>query len=91
MLDKKSLRREIGRRKRAMRAEEIEAYSRELAEKLYETAEYRAARTIYAYLPYNQEVRTWQIIERAWADGKRVAVPKVYGEDMKFLYLEDFS
>ena len=91
MLDKKSLRREIGRRKRAMRAEEIEAYSRELAEKLYETAEYRAARTIYAYLPYNQEVRTWQIIERAWADGKRVAVPKVYGEDMKVLYLEDFS
>ena len=91
MLDKKALRREIGRKKRAMRAEQIEAYSQELADKLYQTPEYRAARTLYAYLPYNQEVRTWQIIERAWADGKRVAVPKVYGDEMKFLYLEDFS
>lgn len=91
MLDKKSLRREIGRRKRAMTAAEIENYSRELAERLYETPEYRCARSIYAYLPYNQEVRTWQILSRARADGKRVAVPKVYGDVMKFLWLDDFS
>ena len=91
MLDKKSLRREIGRKKRSMSAEQIEAYSRELTESFCQSPEYRAAQTVYAYLPYNQEVRTWKIIERAWADGKRVAVPKVYGDEMKFLYLEDFS
>ena len=91
MLDKKSLRREIGRKKRAMGAEEIEAYSRELAERFCQTPEYRAAKAIYAYLPYNQEVRTWKIIERAWADGKRVAVPKVYGDEMRFLWIEDFA
>ena len=91
MLDKKSLRREIGRKKRAMSAEQIEAYSRELTDSFCQSPEYRAAQTVYAYLPYNQEVRTWKIIERAWADGKRVAVPKVYGDEMKFLYLEDFS
>lgn len=91
MLDKKALRREIGQKKRAMAAAEIAAYSRNLAEKLYETEEYRQARAIYAYLPYNQEVRTWEIVERAWKDGKRVAVPKVYGDEMRFLWIEDFT
>lgn len=91
MLDKRALRKEIGQKKRAMAAAEIDAYSRNLAEKLYAMEEYRRAKSIYAYLPYNQEVRTWQIIERAWADGKRVAVPKVYGEVMEFLWLDDFS
>ena len=31
------------------------------------------------------------ILEKALADGKRVAVPKVYGEEMKFIYLNDLS
>ena len=91
MLDKKALRREIGQKKRAMAAAEIAAYSRNLAEKLYETEEYKQARAIYAYLPYNQEVRTVPMLEQALKDGKRVAVPKVYGDEMKFLYLDDLT
>lgn len=31
------------------------------------------------------------ILEQALRDGKRVAVPKVYGEEMRFLYLDDLS
>ena len=91
MLDKKALRREIGAKKRAMTEKQIEGYSRQLAMQLYETELYRSARAIYAYLPYNQEVRTWDIILTAWADGKRVAVPKVYGDEMEFLWLENFD
>ena len=91
MLDKKALRREIGLKKRAMTAAQIEDYSRELAGRLYETEFYKEAKSLYCYLPYNQEVRTWPILERARADGKRVAVPKVYGDEMKFLWLDDFT
>ena len=91
MLDKKALRKEIGLKKRAMTAAQIEAYSRELAERLYETDYYRDARSIYCYLPYNQEVRTWPILARAVADGTRVAVPKCYGREMRFLWLDDFT
>ena len=91
MLDKKALRREIGLKKRAMTAAQIADYSRELAGLLYETECYREARSIYCYLPYNQEVRTWPILARAKADGKRVAVPKVYGDEMRFLWLDDFA
>lgn len=91
MLDKRALRREIARKKREMTQQDIELYSRDLAEQLFEAPEYHRAGSIYAYLSYNQEVRTWPILERAHRDGKRVAVPKVYGDVMKFLWLDDFS
>ena len=91
MLDKKAMRREIAQKKRAMTAAQIEDYSRDLAGRLYETEFYKEARSLYCYLPYNQEVRTWPILARAKADGKRVAVPKVYGDVMKFLWLDDFT
>lgn len=91
MPDKKTLRREIGAKKRAMPQELIEAYSRDLCEQFCVSKEYRDAASIYAYLPYNQEVRTWEIIRRAWTDGKRIAVPKVYGEEIKFLWLNSFD
>ena len=91
MLDKKALRREIGAKKRAMTQEQIESYSRQLCAKLYDTDAYLNAKSIYIYLPYNQEVRTWEIFHRAIADGKRVAVPKVYGDEMRFLWIDDLQ
>ena len=90
-MDKKALRREIGAKKRALTPDQIESRSAVLAEKLYETAQYKAARSLYAYLSFNQEVRTNPIIERAWADGKRVAVPKVIGRDMVFIWIDSFD
>ena len=91
MLDKKALRREIGAKKRAMTPAEICAYSHQLCARLYATEAYQNAKSIYIYLPYNQEVRTWEIFDRAIADGKRVAVPKVYGDEMRFLWIDDLN
>ncbi|MEI3090074.1 MAG: 5-formyltetrahydrofolate cyclo-ligase [Oscillospiraceae bacterium] len=48
-------------------------------------------KSIYGYMSYNQEVRTMPILRQAQADGKRVAVPKVYGDEMKFLWLDDLN
>ena len=90
-MDKKALRAEIRAQKRAMTAQEIEEKSAALAEAFYKTAEYKNAKTIYGYLPYNQEVRTTQMLAHALADGKQVAVPKVYGDEMKFILLSDLS
>ena len=90
-MDKKALRRAISGRKRAMTAEEIDRYSRELAEKLFAHPLYRQAPSLYAYLSYNQEVRTGEILRRCLADGKRLAVPKVCGDEMEFLWLEDLE
>ena len=90
-MDKKQLRREIREKKRAMSEAEIQEKSRRLGELFADSQLYRSAKTIYGYLPYNQEVRTVPMLERAMADGKRVAVPKVYGDEMKFIYLDDLS
>ncbi len=90
-MDKKALRREIGAKKRALSAAEIEARSAILADKLYATGQYRQAMSLYAYLSFNQEVRTSPIIQRAWADGKRVAVPKVVGDEMVFIWIDSFD
>ena len=90
-MDKKALRAEIRAKKRAMTAQEIEEKSAALAKAFYKTAEYKNAKTIYGYLPYNQEVRTTQMLAHALADGKQVAVPKVYGDEMKFILLSDLG
>ena len=90
-MDKKTLRREIGEKKRALSESQIDKRSAILARKLFETAQYRECASLYAYLSFNQEVRTAPIIERAWADGKRVAVPKVVGDDMVFIWIDSFD
>lgn len=90
-MDKTELRREIRARKRAMTEAEIEERSARLALLFFASRAYQNAKTIYGYLPYNQEVRTVPMLERALKDGKKVAVPKVYGEEMKFLYLDDLT
>ena len=90
-MDKKELRRSIRERKRAMTEEEIVSRSEKLAELFIASEAYRSAKTIYGYLPYNQEVRTVPMLEQALRDGKRVAVPKCYGDEMKFIFMDDLS
>ena len=90
-MDKQALRRAIGEKKRALSADAIEMKSAQLAQTLFDTAAYRRAKSLYAYVAFNQEVRTRPIIERAWADGKRVAVPKIVDGEMRFIWLESFG
>lgn len=90
-MTKQELRAAIRAQKRTMTQSQIEEKSAELARQLFATEQYRQAKTLYGYLPYNQEVRTVPILEQALRDGKRVAVPKVYGDEMRFLYMEDLS
>ena len=90
-MDKRELRRLMREKKRSMTQEQIESASARLGELLAQSAIYRNARTIYGYLPYNQEVRTVPMLERALREGKRIAVPKVYGEEMKFIYMTDLT
>ena len=90
-MNKQELRRAIREKKRAMTEAEIESKSAALGELLAGSQCYRDAKTVYGYLPYNQEVRTVPMLERALREGKRVAVPKVYGDEMRFIYLEDLT
>lgn len=90
-MNKKELRNRIRQQKRAMTPEQIEEKSRVLGQLFTQSALYRQAKSIYGYLPYNQEVRTVPMLQQALRDGKRVAVPKVYGDEMRFIYMDDLS
>lgn len=90
-MDKKELRDYIRKFKRAMTKEEIEAKSEKLAELFLASDLYKQAKNIYGYLPYNQEVRTTAMLEQAQRDGKRIAVPKILGDTMIFVWLDDLK
>ena len=90
-MNKKEMRAQIRAKKRAMTESQIVSASARLGEKFRDCELYRNAKTIYGYLPYNQEVRTVPMLEQAIRDGKRVAVPKCYDRDMKFIYISDFE
>ena len=55
--------------------------------------EYRPASTLLVYMSTPIEVSTVEIIENAWADGKRVAVPRCIPDsrDMEFHYITSFD
>ena len=87
-MNKTELRKTIREKKRAMTEEQIVCKSEALGRLFAQSEEYRNARSIYGYLPYNQEVRTVPMLEQALRDGKRVAVPKCYGDEMRFIWVE---
>ena len=90
-MNKTELRRIIREKKRAMTSAEIDAKSERLGELFRASDAYRNATSIYGYLPYNQEVRTTPMLRQAQLDGKRVAVPKCYGDEMRFIWLDDLD
>lgn len=88
---KAQLRSHIRQQKRDMCQEDIHRRSEILCHRMLSTDAYRNAKTIYGYLPFNQEVRTLPILQRALADGKHVALPKCYGKEMRFVLISDLS
>ena len=90
-MDKKALRDSIRAQKRAMTEAQIQSASEALGKLFLASEQYKNAKTIYGYLPYNQEVRTTPMLAQALKDGKQVAVPKVYGDEMRFILLTDLS
>ena len=90
-MDKKALRAAIRQKKRAMTEEQIVSKSEKLGQLLADNELYKNAKTFYGYLPYNQEVRTIPMLEQALRDGKVVAVPKVIGDEMVFIRMDDLT
>ena len=91
-MEKKEIRALMRAEKAALSREYVEEYSARVTEKFTAQPFYRDAQVLYAYLTFNQELRTDGLIRRAWADGKRVAVPRVLGKGvMEFYYIDSFE
>lgn len=91
-MDKKEIRKRIKAQKAALTEDFILEYSARVTELFTAQPFYRDAQVLYAYLTFNEELRTDGLIRRAWADGKRVAVPRVLAKGvMEFYYIDSFS
>jgi 5-formyltetrahydrofolate cyclo-ligase len=88
---KKELRKNL-RKKRSEFPEETRlAYSRKIADMLFETNAYRSAKTLLVFISTPIEVDTSPIIKKALADGKNVAAPISNSADstMEFYIFHD--
>ena len=91
-MNKKEIRAMIRDKKKYLSVEEIAAYSDKECDILCNNIVYKDASVIYLYLAYNQEIITTTLIERAWNDGKAVAVPKCYEDNrMEFHRIYSFD
>ena len=90
-MDKAELRRHMWLQKRQMLEADILQKSEQLFRLFTATQSYQNAKSLYGYMSYNQEVRTLPILEQALRDGKRVAIPKCCGKEMRFILVQDLS
>ena len=91
METKQDIRKEVFRRRKQASPAEIQTKSSRIAAKIFALREWKEAACIYAYMDFNKEVITREIIEKAWETGKQVAVPRVHGDDLVFYIITDFG
>lgn len=79
MTEKSANKNELRVRMRALRAsyhaDQRARSDEEIAARLFGLEAYRTASVVLSYLSFGTEVDTYQIVRRAWADGKVVAAP----------------
>lgn len=77
------------RRDRLSEEERLEK-SRIITERVAGLSAYQNNDRLLVYLDFRSEVRTKELIRRAWEDGKSVAVPRILGKQMDFYEIRDF-
>ena len=70
---------------------ELAESSRRIHERLIELPEFVAARNVCIYVSTATEVDTRGVIDRAWQDGKTVAVPYCGAHELELFELRDWS
>ncbi|WP_172797515.1 5-formyltetrahydrofolate cyclo-ligase [Bacillus sp. FJAT-27445] len=93
MEEKSQLRKTMMDLLKSIRKEEYRERSERIAENLFRQPAWKDANVVGITISRPPEVDTYQIISRAWKDGKRVAIPKCLPatREMQFRYLTDFS
>lgn len=88
---KKDIRAEVKKYRREASSEQILKNSEKICQTFLELPEYQTADVVFAYVDCKNEVQTKRVIEQCWADGKKVAVPKVLGKIMKYYQISSYD
>ena len=91
MVTKADIRNQIRAEKRSLTKEQISVAGKEVSRRLATFEPYLNTEAVYCYASYNQELPTKDIIQKALRDGKKVALPKVEVDDIRFYFITDLS
>ena len=83
--ERRALRREMRRRRRALSVSERRAAARSLSKRLAGSRWFLNSRTIAVYLSNDGEIDLFPLVRRAWAMGKRTYLPRLFGPRLWFL------
>ena len=61
--------------------------SRQICSSILSSEIYRDSGSVYGYVPFHDEVDIWPVLMNALKDGKKIAVPRICGDDMEFFYI----
>lgn len=76
-LNKAELREILKKERSGLTIAERQEWDQKILNKFWQNPVYLKARKLMVYLAFGDEINTWPILDQAWADGKRVFVPKV--------------
>lgn len=93
MYDKNIIRKEMLAKRNALALKEIEKNSAIITDKILQSKEFTAAKTVFTYLSMNSEVSTYELVKHTWRHGKKAAVPVVLSGDpnMQFRIIDSFD
>lgn len=90
-MEKKQIRKKIREQRAHLTQEEIESRSRQICRRILDMEAFQKASCLYTYIDCKGEASTRLLMEEAWKLGKRVAAPKVHGEDMDYFYIRSME
>jgi len=85
---KKAVRAEVRARLAALDGFQIEGKSQYLAELVFSTSWWSEGQWVFIYIPMGGEVDTRFIVSQAYRDGKKVAIPRMEGDDLAFYFYD---
>ncbi|MCC8065802.1 MAG: 5-formyltetrahydrofolate cyclo-ligase [Lachnospiraceae bacterium] len=91
MTEKQNVRDHYKQLRNEMSQGQVETLSLKICEHLISSDLFLQAEYLYAYAPLGNEVDIRPVVEAAWQQGKQVAFPKVFGEEMRYFEVTSFS
>ncbi len=84
-MDKKEIRKVISKRRKSMSENEVKEKSEIIIDKLMNTEEFKKAKNLMVFLSFDNEVYTFDFIEKAISMGKKVIVPYTVKETYEII------
>ncbi len=89
--EKRLLRRKVKKIRENLSREELSSMSGVIQKKIESLGQFQAAHAVFLYMDLPGEVQMRGLIEACLRAGKKVAVPRVEGREMRFYRIESFD